>query len=79
MKVDKNPIQLIWGIVLSITGVLVILQIPEKFNQMGDIGPNNIFAKICFYGLGVLLIAGGFRKVINEFKSNKNTPSISDA
>jgi len=78
MKNDKNIIQILWGIVLTVTGILVILQIPEKFNQMGDIAPNNIFAKLCFYGLGILLILGGLKKVIIELKSTKNKPSLTD-
>jgi uncharacterized membrane protein len=75
---DKNVYQIAWGIVLTITGVLVILQIPDKFAQMGDISPNNIFAKLCFYALGFLLVFGGLKKIMNEVKSNKNKPSISD-
>jgi len=78
MKTEKNIIQIIWGIVLAITGVLVILQVPEKFNQMGDIAPNNIFAKLCFYGLGIMLLLGGLKKVIEEFRSSENKSSLTD-
>jgi len=75
MNTSKNPTQIIWGIVLAITGVLVVLQVPEKFNQMGDIATNNIFARACFYGLGIFLFIGGVKKLILEFK---NKPSIED-
>jgi SNF family Na+-dependent transporter len=75
MNSNKNPIQIIWGIVLSITGILVVLQVPEKFNQMGDIASNNMFAKGCFYGLGIFLFIGGIKKLIDEFK---NKPASSD-
>ena len=74
----KNYFQIAWGGVLSITGVLVMLQIPEKFNQMGDIAPNNIFAKLCFYALGLLLVFGGLKKIIHEINSKKNNSSNSD-
>jgi len=74
MNSNKNFIQIIWGIVLSITGILVILQIPHKFNQMGDIGPNNMFARLCFYGLGIFLLLGGIKKMIHEFKK-QSSPS----
>jgi len=72
MDTDNKVFQIIWGIVLAVTGVLVILQIPEKFNQMGNIGPNNFFARSCFYGLGIFLFLGGVKKVI------QNKPSFSD-
>jgi uncharacterized membrane protein HdeD (DUF308 family) len=75
MNSNKNPIQIIWGIVLSITGILVVLQVPEKFNQMGDVASNNMFARACFYGLGIFLFIGGIKKLIYEFK---NKPDDSD-
>jgi len=68
MKTNKKSIQIIWGIVLAITGILVVLQVPEKFNQMGDVATNNIFARACFYGLGIFLFIGGIKKLILEFK-----------
>jgi uncharacterized membrane protein HdeD (DUF308 family) len=71
----KNPTQIIWGIILTITGILVVLQVPEKFNQMGDIATNNMFARACFYGLGIFLFIGGIKKLINEFQ---NKPTLSD-
>jgi len=69
MNKKKNFIQITWGIVLAITGILVIVQVPEKFNQMGDIASNNIFARACFYGLGIFLFIGGIKKLIHEFKN----------
>jgi len=75
MNTKKNPIQITWGIVLTITGILVVLQVPEKFNQMGNIATNNFFARACFYGLGIFLFIGGIKKLILEFK---NKQSISD-
>jgi uncharacterized membrane protein HdeD (DUF308 family) len=75
MNTNKNVIQITWGIVLVVTGILVILQVPEKFNQMGDIASNNMFARACFYGLGIFLLIGGIKKIITEFK---NKPSIQD-
>jgi len=75
MNKNKNSIQIIWGIILAITGILVVLQVPEKFNQMGDIATNNMFARACFYGLGIFLFIGGIKKLIHEFQ---NKPAISD-
>jgi len=68
MNPNKNPFQITWGIILAITGVLVVLQVPEKFNQMGDVATNNMFARACFYGLGIFLFIGGIKKLVLELK-----------
>jgi len=75
MNTNKNLFQIIWGAVLTITGILVVLQVPEKFNQMGDISSNNMFARACFYGLGIFLFIGGIKKIFFEFKKK---PTIQD-
>jgi len=64
-------LQTLWGGILVITGILVILQIPAKFESMGGPNADNIFAKFCFYLLAILLIGGGIKKIYHQFYGDK--------
>ena len=63
--------QLIWGALLLLAGVGVFFRIPQVIPQIKEIPT---FASIigfiyfCFYLLGILLIAGGARKIYENVK-----------
>jgi hypothetical protein len=63
----KNNTQLIWGAALIIVGVAVFFRIPQVMPQLAQMGQSATtlwVVKICFYLMGVLLVGGGTRKVI---------------
>jgi len=61
-------IQVIWGVLLISMGGLVFYKIPERFESLGNTGVNNIFARLSFYLLGILLIIGGIIKLVHHIK-----------
>jgi len=71
MDKSKIHIQLVWGALLLLAGVGVFFRIPQVMPQIKTI---ETFAAVigfiyfCFYLLGVLLIAGGARKIYDNFK-----------
>lgn len=68
---SKIYIQLVWGALLLLAGVGVFFRIPQVMPQIKTI---ETFAAVigfiyfCFYLLGVLLIAGGARKIYDNIK-----------
>jgi uncharacterized membrane protein HdeD (DUF308 family) len=69
----KNHLQLIWAVVLMSVGVAVFLEIPRKMSQLVQLwqSPAKIWAfKICFYLMGILLVGGGIRKMVQYFQTN---------
>ena len=72
---NKNYLQLIWGAALLLAGIGVFFRIPQVMPQIKEIPT---FASIigfiyfCFYLLGILLIAGGARKIYDNVKKLKN-------
>ncbi|CAN2042554.1 hypothetical protein GMMP15_850030 [Candidatus Magnetomoraceae bacterium gMMP-15] len=62
-----NIIQIVWGIALTLMGIMVIYKIPEKFQGMGEMSTNNPFAKLCFYLIGIMLILGGLKKLYDQY------------
>jgi len=65
-----KAIQIIWGIILIITGCYLFYAIPEKFQSLGNISPNSIIGKLCFYLIAVLLIGGGIKKLYKLYTSD---------
>ena len=64
-------IQIAWGILLALAGIGVFYRIPQvmpRIEQIAHFTPILFFIKICFYIMGLLLIAGGIRKIINNYK-----------
>jgi len=65
-----KAIQIIWGIILIITGCYLFYAIPEKFQSLGNTSPNNIIGKLCFYLIAILLIGGGIKKLYKLYTSD---------
>jgi predicted nucleic acid-binding Zn ribbon protein len=70
---QKNHVQLIWAGVLISAGIAVVLEIPGKMSQLAQLWHSSatIWAfRICFYLIGILLVGGGIRKIIQYFQPN---------
>ena len=78
MADSKNTLQLIWGILLLLVGVGVFFRIPQvmpEIKKIAHFGPYIYFIYFCFYLLGVLLIAGGGKKVYHYIQQSKQSNS----
>jgi hypothetical protein len=68
---NRNSIQIVWGILLLLAGAGVFYRIPqvmpkiEQIKQYADIMP---FIYFCFYLIGILLIIGGVKKIYAHYK-----------
>ncbi len=57
-------------------GVAVFFKVPQvvpKLEAMGQSGFAITFFRICIYTMGVILIGGGVRKLIQHFKPEEGT------
>jgi Ni,Fe-hydrogenase I cytochrome b subunit len=66
-----NRTQLIWAIVLILAGLGVFLRIPQvmpRIEQFHRFAEASGFIRFCFYMLGILLIAGGCKKLYRLFR-----------
>ena len=73
---DKNKIhiQLVWGGLLVLAGIGVFFRIPQVMPQIMEIEQFSSaiwFIYICFYLLGILLIIGGGRKLLENYRKLK--------
>lgn len=67
---NKN-IQLIWGIALTLVGIGVFVRIPQvmpQLEKMEQFSGAMWFIRFCFYLMGVILIGGGIKKLLNHFR-----------
>lgn len=71
MPNNRTTLHLIWGVMLTLAGVGVFFRIPEVMPQIRSIPQFSTiipFIYFCFYLIGVLLIAGGLKKIIGNMK-----------
>jgi Mn2+/Fe2+ NRAMP family transporter len=72
IKSQQNTnIQLIWGVALTLVGIGVILRIPQvmpRLEEMEQFSSTMWFIRFCFYLMGVILIGGGIKKILNHFR-----------
>ena len=67
----KNIIQIIWGILLAVVGASVIYNVPQKIIEIQNSKLSTfslLFLKFSFYFLGLLLLAGGIKKIIDNYR-----------
>jgi uncharacterized membrane protein HdeD (DUF308 family) len=65
-----NRIQVIWAIVLIVTGLMVFVrtfQVMPDLEQISGVATPG-FLRFCFYLLGTLLIVGGVQKLIHQVR-----------
>jgi hypothetical protein len=70
---NKTTFQLVWGFLLVLAGIGVFFRIPQvlpKIEKIEQFARVIYFIRFCFYLLGVLMIAGGSKKIIDNFKKN---------
>ena len=73
MAGKKNTLQFIWGVLLVLAGIGLIFRIPQLMpgiKKIEQFAPFIYFIYFCFYLIGVLLIAGGARKVYTYLKQS---------
>ena len=71
MPEKKNKLQLIWGVLLILAGIGVFFRIPQLMPEIKKIkhfAAYIPFIYFCFFLIGVLLVAGGGRKVYHYWK-----------
>lgn len=75
-KRNSSNIQLIWGAALTLMGVAVFFRVPQVVSKLEDMGQSGFtitFFRICMYIIGIILVGGGVRKLIQHFKPEENT------
>jgi predicted membrane protein len=64
-----------FGIILTIMGILMIIQIPDRaliFQKSLNFSENGfLFFKFCLYMIAVLLVIGGVKKLLSTFKEKE--------
>jgi hypothetical protein len=66
---EPSPRQLVWGLALMAAGVGVFMALPARMAQIATLrraepySLDMLFLWFCFGMLGVLLVAGGARKI----------------
>ena len=71
----KSTFHIIWGIALVAAGIGVIYMMPQKIQQIKEIGNFSselVFIKFCFYLMAIMLIGGGSKKIYNHYKKLMN-------
>ena len=71
MAENKVVIQIVWGILLVLAGVGVIFRTPvvmARIETIEQFAPSAFIIRICCYGLGILLIGGGSKKIFDHFQ-----------
>jgi cobalamin biosynthesis protein CobD/CbiB len=81
MADKKNTLQFIWGVLLVLTGIGLFFRIPQLMpgiKKIEQFAPFIYFIYFCFYLTGVLLIAGGARKVYTYLKQTDGKHQLRD-
>ena len=68
---SKPTLQVIYGIALTLAGIGVFYRIPQvmpKVEQIQQFSSVIGFIRFSFYLMGVLLIGGGLKKIIVNYK-----------
>jgi hypothetical protein len=72
----SHPGQLIWGLTLVFAGFGVFYRIPQvmpKIEQIQQFSSATGVIRFCFYVIGIILIGGGLKKIVNHFKAGKRS------
>ena len=72
---SNDKVQLIWAAALILMGVAVFFRIPQvmpKLAEMGHSAATIGFVRVCFFIIGFLLVGGGVKKLMHQFKPNEN-------
>ena len=70
----KTVTQIIWGVALVLAGAGVFFRIPQvmpKIEKIEWFSSSLFFVRFCFYLLGILLVAGGSKKIYHHYRKLK--------
>ena len=75
----KRKMQLIWGVALTLVSIGVFVRIPQVIPKLAQtpIGQSATtigFVRICLYFMGIILLGGGIKKIINYFHTATTEP-----
>jgi len=69
---DKKPLnQIIWGTALLMAGIGVFYRIPQVMPKIFEFETDSFqqgFIKLCFYIIGIILVGGGAKKILANYK-----------
>jgi hypothetical protein len=71
---NKAIAHIVWGILLVLAGIGVFFRIPQVMPKIAEIewfSSSMGFVRFCFYLLGMLLIAGGAKKIYQHYRKLK--------
>lgn len=71
MDNQKILLHICWGGLLTIAGIAVFFRIPQvmpRIAQIEQFASVLFFIRFCFYLLGALLIGGGVKKIIENYR-----------
>jgi uncharacterized membrane protein HdeD (DUF308 family) len=77
---SKSIVQLIWGVALCLAGIGVFFRIPQVMPQIEKIeyfSSVMFFIRFSFYLIGILLVAGGIKKIYHNYFKKVNIQSSS--
>jgi hypothetical protein len=72
---DKNKTKIVWGVILTLAGIGVFFRIPQVMPKIARIeyfASFIYYIRFCFYLLGVLLIWGGLKRIIENYRKLKD-------
>lgn len=71
MQGSKRNVQIVWGVLLVAAGIGVFIRIPQVMPQIAQIEHFSsilVYIRFCFYLIGVMLIGGGAKKLLEHLK-----------
>ena len=76
MKKKPDVVQLVWGAALVLAGLGVFVRIPQVMPKIASIehfSSGMFLVRLCFYLLGLMLIAGGGKKIYDHLWGGKSS------
>jgi hypothetical protein len=73
MGEKQSSIQLVWGLLLVLAGIGVVVRASLLESQIKTVAGHpatEVFIRICFYVMAILLIGGGIRKIRGYLKKS---------
>ena len=75
MSDKKQSLQKAWGIALVLMGVAIVFRVPEILERLKDnplFVSGRLYVQFCFYFIALVLVVGGFKKLLPSSKSDKD-------
>ncbi len=73
----RSRLQLVWGVILALTGVGLLFRIPQvmpRIREIESFAAASPFITFCFYFMAAVLIGGGVRKIYAHFRRRTAPP-----